>query len=141
MRTKPQNEIWGRSLTGCDLHIRIFTVPQDVKCGLFLSFSFYRIGYAVEQISFLRWPHVLQVNWSWPISGILINLCHFCFLQNLFLMQRMLSIFFGFGSRITAFIWWICTGKNSLHSSRVQECMLNKLFYLCYLSVQWFRIA
>ena len=27
-----------------------------------------------------------------------------------------LSILFGFGSRINAFIWWICTGKNSLHS-------------------------
>ena len=46
--------------------------------------------------------------------------------------------FFGFGSRIATFIWWIFTGLNSLHSSKVQECMLNKLFYLCNISVQWF---
>ena len=68
----------------------------------------------------------------------LIIFCHFCFLQDLSLMQSSLSIFFGFGSRIATFIWWIFTGLNSLHSSKVQECMLNKLFYLCYLSVQWF---
>ena len=42
---------------------------------------------------------------------------HFCFLKVLSLMRYNLSIFFGFGSRITTFIWWICTGKNSLHSS------------------------
>ena len=68
----------------------------------------------------------------------LIISCHFCFLQDLSLMRCSLSIFFGFGLRIATFIWWIFTGLNSLHSSKVQECMLNKLFYLCYLSVQWF---
>ena len=70
----------------------------------------------------------------------LIIFCHLCFLQDSWsLMQSSLSIFFGFGSRIATFIWWIIfTGLNSLHSSKVQECMLNKLFYLCYLSVQWF---
>ena len=41
------------------------------------------------------------------------------FLSFLFLTGCSLSIFFGFGSRITAFIWWICTGKNSLHSQTV----------------------
>ena len=75
-----------------------------------------------------------------PAYWLIIS-CHFCFLQDLSLMKCSLSIFFGFGSRIITFIWWICTGKNSLHSSRVQECTLNKLFYLCYLSVQWFRIT
>ena len=45
---------------------------------------------------------------SRPVSGIMIpNViisCHFCFLQDLFLMRCSLSIFFGFGSRITEFI-------------------------------------
>ena len=38
--------------------------------------------------------------------------CPFCFLQSLqdlSLMRCSLSIFFDFGSRITTFIWWICT--------------------------------
>ena len=46
------------------------------------------------------------------------------------LMQYSLSIFFGFGWRITTFIWWICTGKNSLHSSRVQECTLYFILFM-----------
>ena len=99
---------------------------------------------AVEKMLFLRlvsrWEVMklicfFQAYWSITIS------CHFWFLQDLSLMKCSLSIFFGFGSRITKFIWWICTGKNSVHSSRVRDCTLNKLFYLCYLSVQWFRIT
>ena len=98
---------------------------------------------AVE-FSFCGWSHIERSR-SWPVSGILISKLFlviylwFCFLQDLYQMRCSLSIFFGFGSRIRTFIWWVCTVKNSLYSSRVQERLLNNLFYLCYLSVEWFR--
>ena len=116
---------------------------HDVKCRLFrLFFLLAASGWIMLQrkFYFCGWSWV-ERSWSWPVSRILIISCHFCFLLDLSLMRCSLSIFFRFGSRITAFIWWLCTGKNSLHSSRVQECMLIKLFYSCYLSVQWFSIT
>ena len=65
----------------------------------------------------------------------LIISCHFCFLQDLFLMRCSLSIFFAFGSRITAFIWWICNGKNSLLTTLPEcksVCWINYFIYAIF---------
>ena len=51
------------------------------------------------------------------------------------MLRCSLRIFFGFVSRITTFMWWICTGKNPLHSSRVQERLQIILFMLSFRAV------
>ena len=51
------------------------------------------------------------------------------------MLRCSLRIFFGFGSRITPFMWWICSGKNPLHSSRVQESLQIILFMLSFRTV------
>ena len=82
-------------------------------------------------------------SWSWPVLGILINY----FLSFLFLT--------GFISDAIQFkhFLWLRFEDHDVYMmnlywkefaplfSRVRECTLNKLFYLCYLSVQWFRIT
>ena len=51
------------------------------------------------------------------------------------MLRCSLRIFFGFVWRITTFMWWICTGKNPLHSSRVQERLQIILFMLSFRAV------
>ena len=51
------------------------------------------------------------------------------------MLRCSLRIFFGFVWRITTFMWWICTGKNPLHSSRVQERLQIVLFMLSFREV------
>ena len=51
------------------------------------------------------------------------------------MLRCSLRIFFGFVWRITTFMWWICTGKNPLHSFRVQERLQIILFMLSFRAV------
>ena len=52
------------------------------------------------------------------------------------------NIFFGFSWRTTTLKWWICTGKNSLHASRVQESTsfvrwMFEIYYFIYAIFPW----
>ena len=60
----------------------------------------------VEQIIIFAAGFTLKGHEADMFQALLINYFfgHFCFLQDLSLMRCSLSIFFGFGSRITMFI-------------------------------------